>query len=120
MQFIHDILNMVINMYVVINKKKIKLNECTNFWQRFKGFMFRLEPIKEGLRFPKCRSIHTYFLFQNIDIIMTDKDNKIIKLYPNFGSEKIIYPKRKVYYTYELPVGSINNLKIGDTLKVID
>ena len=107
-------------MYVIINKRKIKLNEHNNFWQKFKGYMFRLMPIEEGMRFSKCKSIHTYFWFQNIDIIMTDKDNKIIKLYPNFGSEKIIFPKRKVYYTYLLPVGSINNLKIGDTLKVID
>ena len=111
---------MVINMYVVINRKKIKTNECKGFFNRLKGFMFKLDPINEGLRFSKCRSIHTYFLFQNIDVIMTDKDNNIIKLYPSLTSERIILPKRKVYYTYELPVGSINNLKIGDKLKVIE
>lgn len=107
-------------MYVVIDKKKIKVKECTGFFHRLKGLMFKLEPIEEGLRFSKCRSIHTYFLFQNIDVIMTDKDNNIIKLYPNLTSERIILPKRKVYYTYELPLGSIQNLKVKDKLKVIE
>lgn len=107
-------------MYVVINKKKIKLKECTGFFNRLRGFMFKLDPIEEGLRFSKCCSIHTYFLFQNIDVIMTDKEHNIIKLYPNLTSERIILPKRKVYYTYELPVGSIQNLKVKDKLKVIE
>ena len=107
-------------MYVVIGKKKIKVEECKGFLNRLKGFMFKLDPIKEGLRFSKCSSIHTYFLFQNIDVIMTDKEHNIIKLYPNLMSERIILPKRKVYYTYELPVGSIQNLKIKDKLKVIE
>ena len=111
---------MVIKMYVLINKKKIKIKECKGFFNRLKGYMFKLEPIEEGLRFSKCRSIHTYFLFQNIDVVMTDKENNIIKLYPNLTSERIILPKRKVYYTYELPAGSINNLKVKDKLKVIE
>ncbi len=105
-------------MYVEINNNKIIVNECTGFWNRFKGYMFRLENIKEGLRFSHCRSIHTYFMFQDIDVIMTDKNHKIIKLYKNLNSERIIFPKRKVYYTYELPVGSIDNIKVGDILEV--
>lgn len=107
-------------MYVKINNKRIPVHDCTSFIQRIKGYMFKLEPIEEGLRFPKCKSIHTYFMCQNIDIIMTDKDHIIKKLYPNFTSERIILPKRKVYYTYELPVGSIRDLKIGDKLNVIE
>lgn len=107
-------------MYVVIDNRKIKVKECVGFFNRLKGFMFKLDPIEEGLRFSKCSSIHTYFLFQNIDVIMTDKEHNIINLYPNFTSERIIFPKRKVYYTYELPVGSIKNLKVKDKLKVIE
>ena len=105
-------------MYLLCNKNKIKLEECTTFLSRLKGFMFQIEPITTGKRFPKCRSIHTYFMFQKIDVIMTDKDNKIIKMYPNLRSEKTIFPKRKVYYTYELPLGTCKNYEIGDTLKI--
>lgn len=80
--------------------------------------MFEIEPIIVGKRFPKCNSIHTYFMFQRIDVIMTDKDNKIIKMYPNLKSERMILPKRGVYYTYELPLGTCDNYKIGDILKI--
>lgn len=107
-------------MYVVINKVKIPLKDCLTFKERFKGYMFKLDKITEGLRFPHCRSIHTYFMCQNIDIIMTDKDNIIKRIYPNFGSEKIIFPKKNVYYTYELPVGCAYYLKIGDKLKIVE
>lgn len=105
-------------MYLVINNKQIKVNKAIRFRDRLKGFMFRLEPITEGLLLEKCKSIHTYFMFQPIDVIMTDKNNKIIKLYPKLKSEHIILPKRHVYYTYELPPNSISDLKIGDILKI--
>ncbi|NLA33907.1 MAG: hypothetical protein GX861_03505 [Tenericutes bacterium] len=105
-------------MYLVINNNKIKINKAIKFIDRLKGLMFMFEPIKEGLLFEKCRSIHTYFMCQSIDVIMTDKNNKIIKLYPKLKSERIIWPKRKVYYTYELPLNSIDNLKVGDILVI--
>jgi uncharacterized protein len=104
-------------MYIIIDDKRIKVKKCTTFWERLKGLMFVMEPIKEGLVFEKCKSIHTYFMMQSIDVIMTDKNHKIIKLYPGLKSEHIIFSKRHVYYTYELPLNSINNLKIGDILK---
>lgn len=111
---------MVIVMFIVINGIKIPFKDCLTFKERFKGFMFKLDEITEGLRFPHCRSIHTYFMCQNIDIIMTDKDNIIKKIYPDFRSEKFILPKKGVYYTYELPVGCANYLKVGDKLEVIE
>lgn len=103
-------------MYLICNKKKIEIEDCTTFFKRLKGFMFQMDPIKSGKRFPKCNSIHTYFMFQRIDVIMTDKNNRIIKMYPNLRSEKMILPKKKVYYTYELPLGTCENYKIGDVL----
>ncbi|MDD6224006.1 MAG: hypothetical protein PUB18_03305 [bacterium] len=105
-------------MYVIIQGKRIPFRDSVKFLERFKGFMFVLKPIEVGLRFPKRCFLHTYFICQDIDIIMTDKNHKIIKLYPNFASERIIFPKRGVYYTYELPCGSIQKLKVGDILKV--
>ena len=107
-------------MYIKCNNTKIYFNDEKSFFKRFKGFMFRLEPITVGKRFPKCKSIHTYFMFQKIDIIMTDKDNKILYMYPNFGTERIIFPKKKVYYTYEFPVGVCNYYSIGDILKIYE
>ena len=105
-------------MYLICNNKKIEIEDCTTFKKRLIGFMFRKKEIKKGKRFPKCNSIHTFFMFQKIDIIMTDKNNKIIKMYPNLKNNRMIIPKKSVYYTYELPLGTCNNYKIGDILKV--
>lgn len=107
-------------MFIKCGQYEIEFVECTKFFDRLKGFMFRLEPITIGKRFPRCKSIHTYFMFQDLDIIMTDKNHKIIKIYERFGSEKIIWPKRKVYYTYELPVGVTDFYDVGDTLRIIE
>jgi len=105
-------------MYLICNNEKIEIENCTTFLKRLIGFMFHLKPIKVGKRFPKCNSIHTFFMFQNIDVIMTDKNNKILKMYPNLKSERIILPKKNVYYTYELPLGTCDNYKINDVLNV--
>lgn len=105
-------------MYLIYNKKKIKIEDCTTFFKRLTGFMFQLKKIETAKRFPKCSSIHTFFMFQKIDVIMTDKNHKIIKMYPNLKSERIILPKKKVYYTYELPLGTCKNYKVNDILKI--
>lgn len=85
---------------------------CNNYFKRLKGFMFCYK-IDKILCFPKCNSIHTFFMFENIDIIMTDKDNNVLYTFYNFKPWKIILPKRNVYYTYELPLNTIK-LNIGD------
>lgn len=105
-------------MHLSYNNKKIIIEDCTTFSKRLVGFMFIKKEITKGKKFPKCNSIHTFFMFQKIDVIMTDKNNKIIKMYPNLKPWKIILPKRNVYYTYELPLKTCNNYKINDTLKI--
>ena len=49
---------------------------------------------------------------------MTDKKNKVLHMYPNLKSEKKIWPKKNVYYTYVFPAKSTTNLRVGDILKV--
>ena len=94
-------------MYIEKNNKKIKVYILKNIFKRLKGFMFK-KNIDYGLCFPRCNSIHTFFMKENIDVYMTDKDNKVIYIYKNLKKNRIILPKRKVYYTYELPVNIIN------------
>ena len=105
-------------MYLIIKNKKIEIKECNHFFSKLKGFMFK-KNINYGLRFKNCSSIHTFFMFENIDVIMTDKNNKVIKVYNNFKKNKIILPKTSVYYTYELP-NNHNSYGIGDILKLLD
>ncbi len=106
-------------IYVKIGSKKIKTEVLTSFKERIKGFRFQLEPIKTGLCYPKKKSINTYFLCQNIDIVITDKNHSILFIYQNIHSEKIILRKKKAYYIYELPAFSTTPLQVGQTLTII-
>jgi len=63
----------------------------------------------------RCNGIHTFFMFETIDVVLTDKDNKVLHIYLNLKPNRIIFPKKNVYYTFEFPTGYINNLKIGST-----
>lgn len=94
----------------------MKVIICNNFLKRLKGFMFTTN-IDKILCFPKCNSIHTFFMFKNIDIIMTDKNNKVLYTHYNMKPCRIILPKKNVYYTYELPVNTIK-LNIGEQLEI--
>ena len=101
-----------------IEHSKIKVIYATKYFQRLKGFMFK-KNIDYALCFPKCNSIHTFFMKENIDVYMTDKDYKIICVYKNLRKNKIILPKKNVYYTFELPVNKLN-LKINEYIKIKD
>lgn len=105
-------------MYLLYNKKKIDIDDCTTFKDRLIGFMFNKKTIIRGKRFPRCSSIHTFFMFQSIDVVMADKNNKIIKIYQNLKPNRIIFPNKKIYYVYELPLGSTKGFKIGNILDI--
>ena len=106
-------------MYLQVKRKKIKLIELTKFWDRFKGLKFILEPINYGLRFPKKRFVTTNFLCQRIDIVLTDKEDNILYIYENMKTEKYIFPKRKVYNVYFLPLNTVKDLKANTKLKIV-
>lgn len=104
-------------MFIKINNSKIPIKECIKFKDRLCGLMLKKE-ITEGYLFPKCNSIHTFFMLKPIDVIMTDKNNKILYIYSNLSPWKIILPKKKVYNTLELPINSAKELKVNDKIKI--
>ena len=89
-------------MKLKIDQNKIKVYYVDKFYNRFIGLMCK-KNIDYCLCFPKCNSIHTFFMLESIDVIMTDKDNNILYTYKNLKPWKVILPKRNVYYTYEFP-----------------
>ena len=106
-------------MYLKIKKKKIKIVEPKGFWERFKGLKFVLEPLDYGMKFSKKRFVTTNFLCQKIDIVLTDKDDNILYMYENMKTEKYIFPKRKVYNVYFLPIGTVKDLKLNTKLQIV-
>ena len=95
-------------MNVIINNKKIKLIDANNFYKKLIGLMFK-KNINYSLRI-KTNSIHTFFMKEKIDIIMLDKEQKLVYYEKNVSKNHIII-KKKAYYTIELPYNSLKNIQ---------
>lgn len=103
-------------MKLIYNDKDIDITNCNTFFSRLKGFMFK-KNINNALLFDKCNSIHTFFMESNIDVIMCDKDNNILYYYNNLSKNKIIWPKKNVYKTIELPVNYFD-IKVNSKIRI--
>ncbi len=106
-------------MYIKVKNRKIKLEEANTFWERLKGLKFVLGPLEYGVRFPNKKSSNTNFLFEKIDVILTDKEEKILYLIENLGTEKKIRRKKDVFNTYFVPKETVKDLKIGEVLDLV-
>ena len=106
-------------MYIKTKNKKIIIKEANTFWERLKGLKFVLGPLTYGVRFPNKKSSNTNFLFERVDVLLTDENEKILFIFKNVGTERKIRRKKGVCNTYFLPVGSVDNFEIGDQLNLI-
>jgi len=97
--------------------KKIKIAD--NYLSRLVGLLKNKSSKNSNLYIPACNCIHTYFMKFNIDIIMTDKNGKVIFLKENAKPFQII-SCLKAKDTIELEKGSIKKfkIKIGDIIKL--
>lgn len=107
-------------MYLKVNNKKLHIREMTKFLDRLIGLRFYFQTLDFAMKYPKKKRINTYFFFQKVDVILTDKDEKIIYMIENCPTEKKIRRKRKVYNIYFVPLGTVKNLKVGDKLNIIE
>ena len=101
-------------MKISVNKEEFNIEIADNFKKRLFGLMGKTN-IKTGLYFPKTRSIHTFFMKEDIDVIMIDKENKVIYFKKNLKKNRILI-KKKAYHTIELPHNSLNKININDKL----
>ncbi len=98
-------------MKLLYNNKDIDLYNCKSFSSRFKGFMMESD-INRALLFDKCSSIHTFFMKENIDVIMCDKNNKVLFYYKDVPRGRVILPKKGVRRVFETPNGYFD-IEIG-------
>jgi len=101
-----------------MNDNEINVKMCKSFFSRLFGLMFK-NNFDYGLIFPNCNSIHTFFMRKNIDVIMTDIDGNILHVYKDLKPNKIILPKKNVYYTLEFPSNKVDIDKV-DIKKLIN
>ena len=104
-------------MYLKTNKQKYNILIAKTFPKRLKGLIGK-KNIDYGLLFPKCNSIHTYFMKENIDVIGLDKNNEVIYKYENLDKNRIIKVNNPLKETsiLEMPHNSTQKIKIGTIL----
>lgn len=86
----------------------IKIEEANSFMSRLKGLMFKKKKIDYGLLLRNTNGIHTFFMFQSIDVVLLDKDFNVIYSISDVKPWRVILPKKHVKHTLELPSGTIS------------
>ncbi|MDR2067195.1 MAG: DUF192 domain-containing protein [Endomicrobium sp.] len=86
----------------------IEIKVAETFFSKFLGFMFK-KNVNYALLFKNCRSIHTFFMRFNLDIVFLDKENKVIKVVRNVKPFRVVLPIKNSFSILEIP-SNIENL----------
>lgn len=108
-----QVFNLTSKTYITKDIKKVKTLKDKTF-----GLFRKSNP--RALFFKTRFGLHTFFLNKPIDIILLDKDYKVVKMAIN--SQNRVFTYNPVFNTVlELPASSIkkSKTKIGDRLKLI-
>jgi hypothetical protein len=105
-------------MYIKINGKQLKLEERNSFKDKLISLKFNFNKLDYAIKFTNKKYINTVFFVQRVDIVLTDKDDKIIYLEEDVRSEKYYIHKKGTANVYLLPLGSVKYLAIGDIIKI--
>ena len=110
-------------MKTVLTKGGVVLYEscrvANTFVSRFLGLMGKSSvPEDEALVFPKCNSIHTFFMKIPIDVIFVSKTGKVIKVFPELNPWRLLLPIKGAAHAIELTSRGADrkNIQIGDQL----
>jgi uncharacterized membrane protein (UPF0127 family) len=104
--------------------KEIILKKCIiakSFWTRFMGLMGKKAlPMEEGILFPKCNSIHTFFMRFPIDVILLSKECIVEKTVQELKPWRLLLPQKNVRHVLEVSSGFIEQQKVlrGDFFKM--
>lgn len=80
-----------------------KLWIARDFFSRFLGLMGRRGlPGDEGVLFPKCNSVHTFFMRFPIDVVMLDGENRVVEVVESMPAWRLLLPRSKAKHVIEL------------------
>jgi len=93
----------------------IELEFKNSFFQKLRGLLGvkNLKPNK-GIVLTKCKQVHTFGMKFPIDIVVLDKDFKIIDFVSDLKANKISPYYRRSYYIIELATNSRNESLFKD------
>ncbi len=90
------------------------------FWTRFWGWMGKRNFLtSEAIYFPRCKSIHTFFMLVPIDVVFVDASGRIVELCLNVLPWRLLMPRWSAFGIVELQSGTVRKLglTVGDRLE---
>ena len=105
-------------MKLKCNGKKLEIKNAKDFKTRLLGLMGK-KNISYGILFPDCKSIHTFFMKEEIDVLGINEENQVIFIYRNVPKNKIVKVNKKTKKTsiLELPNNASKDFSIGSIIK---
>ena len=111
-------------MKIVPLKKenRILIPQCslaTNFFTRFFGLMGRSTiGREEAIFFPRCNSIHTFFMRMPIDVVFVSTEGEVIDIKHSLKPWRLLFPITRAAHTLEMRAQLAQELGIarGDRL----
>ncbi len=113
-------------MALLINKTKNKvlisdLKRAEEFKSRAVGLIGQKQlSSSQGMFFPQCNWIHTFFMSMTIDVIYVDKNMSVKKIQRNLKPWRLPLPALNASHVIETGQGAISedDIQIGDQLNV--
>lgn len=94
----------------------MKIKIADTFKDKLLGLMNK-KNIDYGLLIKNCKSIHTYFMKEPIDVLLLDNENRILFINRNVEKNKVlIYHTKKKSNILELPSNASKNLNVNDII----
>ncbi|GAA0340484.1 hypothetical protein GCM10008967_33560 [Bacillus carboniphilus] len=97
------------------------VNPAYQFFKRLRGLMFTAD-LEEGvgLHIKPCRSIHTFFMNYDIDVLYLNESNVVVAVDESFEPGKFGKVYADANSVIELPSGTISQTetKVGDQVSL--
>lgn len=105
------------------NESRTLIPECfiaESYMSRFLGLMGRKTiPQNEAICFPRCNSIHTFFMRFPIDVILVGEDGKIVSVVQAMKPWRLLLPRKGVKHIIELQANRVESLELQTGAKLI-
>ena len=86
------------------------LKIAESFIDRMFGLLIKSNP--RNMLFRTRFGIHTFFLKEPIDVVVLDKNFKVVQIKQNLRPNCLFFYNPKYSYILELPTGKVNKFKV--------
>lgn len=96
-----------------------RVEQAAGVWRRTVGLIGRRGlDFGEGLWIVPCNGVHTFGMRFAIDVIMVDRDCRVVAMQQGLQPNRVLLPKRGGHSVVELPTGTIEaaGVRVGDRL----